>query len=60
MEVRYDREARNIAKRLAESVEDRITIDIDNLSMVEIDRPLYDDGVWVAAWIYIPNSLEEK
>lgn len=57
-----DKEARGIATRLADSVEDKVTIEIDSFSLVEaeVDRPEYDDGVWVAAWIYVPNDWSEE
>lgn len=52
-----DKEARAIAKKLARVVEDEITIDVD--SKAEVDRPLTEDGIWVATWVFVPNNWSE-
>jgi hypothetical protein len=59
VEVEYlsDKEARKIARKLAKSVTDKVTIEIDSTSIVaaEVDR-MDDDSIWVAAWIRVPNK----
>lgn len=56
--VRGQKEARIIARKLARTVEDKITIDVD--AGAEVDSIESEGGTWVATWIFIPDDWSES